>query len=264
MNCVIEPERPAIRHFQADYRFAEALLAIFRLVQRHRALCAGWPQGEAGAPVGRESVACAVTAGLAACRAGRAVESARQDFLEDIETRWQSLLASDGESPDMLFLRHCRLIERLQVELEGLAAAWAELDRERDNLLSVYARQLPELAECLGQLRGIGCSVAAERECSAFRRTRLLFLCSSAQALLGAVCQRYQGLAPPVEARVARTACDSLVHLLRAEFLREEVSHPVADFYRLATESIDTVFVWIDAVGNDLVRSLTVRRRAAQ
>lgn len=238
------------------YRFTNSLLGLLRLVQRHRALCAGWALTDACHPLPRDAVVDAVNAALQACSV-RASGRAEQAFMNETKADWQQLLAASGALPaDVLFLRHCRLIGKVLGRIALFAEQWPGMDQ--DGLVSDYACQLPALAECLGQIRGMCCSVAARGHCSAFKRTRLLFLCSSAQALLVTACQRYRGVSPPVEALVARTATEGLVHIVRAGFLRERVDYPVGAFYTTATESIETVFAWIERIGADLADTLGV------
>lgn len=244
------------RQFRADFRFTSCLLAVLRPVQRHRALCAGGAPLAADLPAAQGDVAHAIGRALLACpqQAGGSDAGGERNFVEMLEVAWQQLLASrQVGSDEMLFLRHCRLLDQVLDRAGRLADEWAGLDRERDRLVSAYARQLPALAEALGQIRGLCCGVAAAGRCSPFKRTRLFFQCSSAEALLVAANQRYRDAAPPIEALVARNAAERLVHVVRAEFLRDRVDYPVDDFYRLATEAIDTVFVWIEQVGNELM-----------
>lgn len=244
------------RQFRADFRFTACLLAVMRPMQRHRALCAGGTPLAPDLPAVQGALLDAIGRTLQACppEENGGASGGDRDFVEMLAAAWQQLLASrQGCRDEILFLRHCRLLGELLERAGRLADEWAGLDRERDRLVSSYSRQLPALAEALGQIRGLCCGIAAAGRCSPFKRTRLLFQCSSADALLVAANQRYRGAAPPIEALVARNAAERLVHVVRAEFLRERVDYPVDDFYRLATEAIDTVFVWIEQVGNELM-----------
>lgn len=244
------------RQFRVDLRFTACLLAVLRPLQRHRALCAGGAPLASALPAAQGAVSDAIGRTLEACsqEENGVVAGGDRGFAEMLEGAWLQLLASlQGCSDEMLFLRHCRLLGEVLERAGRLADEWAGLDRERNRLVSTYSRQLPALAEALGQIRGLCCGIAAAGRCSPFKRTRLFFQCSSAEALLVAANQRYRGAAPPIEALVARNAAERLVHVVRAEFLRDRVDYPVDDFYRLATEAIDTVFVWIEQVGNELM-----------
>lgn len=259
-ECAVHVVQSGLRHFLPACLFADRLLGVLRLVQCHWALCAGWSHTDVGHPCARDGVVSGLDEALASCRAASPAQSDGA-FVDEIEAGWQALLATRGQlSAEMAFLRHSRLIEQILGRIGLLAEQWPGLDREQDRLVSDYARQLPALAECLGQIRGMCCGVAAQGGCTAFKRTRLLFLCSSAQALLVTAYQCYRGIAPPVEALVARTATESLVHIVRAGFLRERVDYPVAAFYKTATESIDTVFAWIERIGADLKDSVGVNQ----
>lgn len=261
MGCALHAVPPDIRQFLSAHRFTDCLLGILRLVQRHRALCAGWPHTDADHPGARDGLVDALHVALGACPA-MVVGRNERAFVGEIEADWQGLLAmGDVLSAERVFLRHCRLIEKILGRIALFAERWPGLDREQDCLVSDYARQLPALAECLGQIRGMCCGVAAQGYCPPFKRTRLLFLCSSAQALLVTAYQRYRGVSPPVEALVARTATEGLIHIVRAGFLRERVEHPVAAFYVTATESIETVFAWIERMGADLADAVGVNRQ---
>lgn len=256
MGSAIHAAPAGFRQFRADFRFTDSLLAVLRALQRHRALCAGGIRLEAELPAAQAAVSHAVGRAMKACPpVGSGVdESGEHEFVQTLAVAWRYLLASrQAGSGEMLFLRHCRLLEHVLERTGRLADEWAGLDRERGRLVSAYSRQLPVLAEALGQIRGLCCGIAAAGGCSPFKRTRLFFQCSSAEALLVAANQRYREAAPPIEALVARTAAERLVHVVRAEFLRERVDYPVDDFYRLATEAIDAMFVWIERVGDELM-----------
>lgn len=255
-GCAALVAQPGFRQPLSAYRFTRCLLGLLRLVQRHRGVCAGWPLTEVDQAQPRDALVDAINADLLTCFAV-VPGHAEQVFIDEITADWQQLLAEVGVlSADMLFLRHCRVIGKILGRIVLFAEHWPGQDR--DGLVGDYASQLPALAECLGQIRGMCCGVAAQGHCSAFKRTRLLFLCSSAKALLVTAGQRYRGVSPPVEALVASTATECLIHIVRAGFLRERVDYPVGAFYRTATESIETVFAWIERIGADLADTLGV------
>lgn len=256
MGVAVHAVPAGFRQFRADFRFTAALLGIVGPLQRHRALCAGGALLEPELPSVQANVLHALGRAEKACPSpvGGPEAGGESDFVEALQAGWLQLVADRHAcSDEMLFLRHCRLLESVLERTGRLADEWAGLDRKRDRLVSTYSRQLPALAEALGQIRGLCCSVAAIGQCSPFKRTRLFFQCSSAEALLVAANQRYRESAPPIEALVARNAAERLVHVVRAEFLREKVSYPVSEFYGLATEAIETVFVWIERVGDELM-----------
>jgi hypothetical protein len=255
-GCAVLVAQSGFRRSLSAYRFTRCLLDLLRLVQRHRAVCAGWPLAEVDHALPRDALVAAINADMLTCFAVSPGHG-EQLFMDEIRTDWQQLRAEVGvQSAEMLFLRHCRLIGKILGRIVLFAEHWPGQDR--DGLVADYADHLPALAECLGQIRGMCCGVAAQAHCSAFKRARLLFLCSSANALLATARQRYRGVSPPVEALVASTATECLLHIVRAGFLRERVDYPVGAFYRTATESIDTVFAWIARIGVDLAGALGV------
>lgn len=256
MGAAVHAAPAGFRQFRADFRFTASLLGVVGPLQRHRALCASGALLESELSSVQANVLQAVGRAQKACptEVGGAEAGGEADFVDALKADWLQLVANRHAcSDDMLFLRHCRLLENVLERTGRLADEWAGLDRQRGRLVSAYSRQLPALAEALGQIRGLCCGIAAIGQCLPFKRTRLFFQCSSAEALLVAANQRYRESAPPIEALVARNAAERLVHVVRAEFLREKVSYPVNEFYGLATEAIDTVFVWIEHVGDELM-----------
>ncbi|MDD3355043.1 nitrate- and nitrite sensing domain-containing protein [Zoogloea sp.] len=247
MGGAAQPATPAARDFSAACLFAGELLALLRVVQRHRGLCAGpggvpepGPARAAAVNVGRALARCQKTsASLPPCRQEQAFLATLAADWRALRDHWPRLL------PEQVFLRHTRLIGELLRQVEKLAQHWPGVD-QRGHSLTTYACHLPALAEALGQIRALGCAIAAEGGCPLLKRTRLLYLCSEVQAHLGAALQGQGEGAPPIEARVARTAAEGLVHRVRAEFLQDRVAYPVAEFYRGATEAIDAVFTWIE------------------
>lgn len=153
MGGVVHAVPAGFRQFRADFRFTQSLLHIVRLVQRHRALCAGGELLAMELPAVHAAVTAAVDRALTACPSGESAAGGEQAFVEELEATWQCLVATRADlSAEMVFLRHCRLLEGLLERVGRLADEWAGLDRERERRVSTFARQLPALAEALGQI----------------------------------------------------------------------------------------------------------------
>ena len=123
-------------------------------------------------------------------------------------------------------------------------------DGEQIGRVGNYARRLPTLAECLGQARAIGSSVAARRACSPVARVRLMFLIGRAEALLEQAMQANDG---GRVTQLARAAIRDLTHTVRTcMLLSDGVSVSPENYFAVATKAIDSVVAWIEQNGSQL------------
>lgn len=162
---------------------------------------------------------------------------------------------------------HNQLIARLLDWLADLGESRLELPA--GELLPIgavrnFAIHLPVLAECLGQARAIGSSVAAKGGCAPVARVRLTFLAARAEALLqrASALDRGSGVQEAAEREVRTMAAMVRNELLAGSGVRISSER----YFATATRAIDAVFTWIEASGNTLERGLQGSRltRGAQ
>lgn len=103
-----------------------------------------------------------------------------------------------------------------------------------------FVDRLPQLTECLGQIRAIGCSVAAQERCSQVARVRLLFLVARAETLLN------QAAAVHGNASVALNTQKAIKEMAATVRTRMLFSGGVVvkaeEFFVISSKAIDLVF----------------------
>lgn len=231
---------------------AADLVALVAEVQQHRGMSGAWLAGDQGfagrLPARQQAVERHFQALLAH---GEREQRERyccfgRDQVTALQRQWQALVQGLAAStPEQNFQAHCRLVSVL---LEWLAAV-AEARIEQPGVLPGegnsernFGHRLPALAECLGQARALGCSVAARRYCPPVARVRLLFLTGRAESLLA---QAAGDRGAEVDA--ARQAVQAFVSALRGRLLAADAAGlSAADCFSLGTAAVDAVFRWLE------------------
>ncbi len=98
---------------------------------------------------------------------------------EDLRNAWQALRTEALALPaEEGFRRHSELIRAVLYSMGDIAERSQIVDRSVADFALVDAlwSKLPAVAECLGQARGMGASVAAKGYCSSVTRIKLRFL----------------------------------------------------------------------------------------
>lgn len=233
---------------------AGELVALVAEVQQHRGMSGAWLAGDQGfagrLPAKQQAVARGFQALLAH---GEREQRERyccfgRDQVAALQRQWQALVQGLAAStPEQNFQAHCRLVSVL---LEWLAAV-AEARIEQPQVLTGagdsernFGHRLPALAECLGQARALGSSVAARRYCPPVARVRLLFLTGRAESLLA---QAMAGDGRGAEVNAARQAVHVFVSALRGRLLAADAAGMSAvDCFNLGTAAVDAVFRWLE------------------
>lgn len=236
------------------------LLELLTLLQQHRGMSSAFLSGEgaflAALHKKQEQIAALQPAlTLLARREGGMVSASfgANDFAL-LNFRWQCLL---DELPmltaEQSIARHSQLIVRV---LEWLAALGSSrLTPRSDDLLAHggitnFTDRLPQLSECLGQVRALGTCVAGRQACSPTARVKLVFLLSRAESLLD------QAMAVPVECTARLATVLAVRDLLAAVRTRMLLSNGVMmnaeEFFLLATRTIDQLFLWIAQQGEGI------------
>ena len=259
-------QRHLNRQKNAQQNLGDALATtqqLFNLVihlQQHRGMSGAWLSGDgAFLPRIREKQALIETFLPALQRAARGEAKRHSPCFSGNEFslfvfRWHDLVGSlASKQPEQSIAEHGYLIAQLldwlaalgEARLEPLIGSAEQIGRVRN-----YAHRLPTLAECLGQARAIGTSVAARQACSPVARVRLMFLIGRAEALLEQASQAQDGGQATLR---ARAAIRELTHTVRTRMLLSDgISVSPDDYFSIATQAIDSVIGWVEEHGRQL------------
>lgn len=239
------------------------LLGLVRALQQHRGLAGGWLSGERSFErrmLQRRQDIEAHLRGLAHCAEQESTlprPCLTPQELALFRFQWRALaeeLAALGV--DKSIARHGQLIAQALDWLAALGEARVKLALARQVPaagVANYADRLPQLAECLGQLRALGSSAAAKRHCTPVARVRLRYLTARSEVLL----KEARAAAPDGHAPQAAAAVGGLLDVVRKDLLEAQAAAIAADaYFDVATRAIDAVYAWIDASGAEVRRAL--------
>lgn len=184
---------------------------------------------------------------------------------EAVRTQWDNLRTHAATLPaEDSFDRHSRLIREI-LRCMGDVAERTQLGGMHPldpTLVSVLWSELPAAAECIGQARGIGASVAAKGYCSSDSRIKLGFLeerIRETMALVSAdLGHAQQQLAADMAQRWQETSAvvGHFLDLLESSLLNAE--HPALDaehYFATATQALAAVFQVFDQTTAELERA---------
>lgn len=236
------------------------LLRLLNLLQQHRGLASGWLSGDASFESRMLTRRAEIDASLAAlspllrheekqprpCMTGNELVLFRH--------HWRTLtdsLASGGVEQSIA--GHSRMIASVLDWLAAFGEARIDLVAAKalpPGIARNYTQRLPALAECLGQARALGSSVAVRKGCPPVTRVRLMFLVSRAETLL-----EQAGNGGEANARRAIETVRRLVQTIRSGMLAPSgVSLPADTYFAEATQAIDAVYAWAADCGEDIGR----------
>lgn len=239
---------------------SQQLFTLIINLQQHRGMCSAWLSGDASfLPRIREKQALIDTLFPGLLRDARREGTRHSPCFSGNEFslfifRWRTLVEGlANKQPEQSIAEHSQLIALVLNWLAALGEARLEPltgDGEQVGRVGNYARRLPTLAECLGQARAIGSSVAARHACSPVARVRLMFLIGRAEALLEQAMQANDGGRVTQQ---ARAAIRDLTHTVRTRMLLSDgVSVSPENYFAVATKAIDSVVAWIEQNGSQL------------
>lgn len=240
------------------------LLALLEHLQQHRGMSSAWLAGDKSFEARMRSKRDAVEAIFPRLQAVIVLEGSKArpcltaNEVNLFRFKWRALVDDLAKlSVEECIATHSQLINSLLIWLSDLGEARIELPasgRVPHALVRNFAYRLPTLAECLGQARAIGSSVAARHNCSPVARVRLLFLLNRAESLLA---QAYEGGGNEASGLQASSAVATLAGTIRNEMLAAGTVSIAADVYfSTATQAIDAVYRWIKSCGQTLERDL--------
>jgi methyl-accepting chemotaxis protein len=183
-----------------------------------------------------------------------------QDLLRPIEQQWQAI--RDGVftlQAGRSFVLHTRLIAQVIERMEDdslVLQREVQNDKSLGSLLNVLTHDLPHIVESIGQARGIGTGVAAQRASSVANRVNLKFLHGKTASiidghlsLLRSSAKRYQemGLNFYDEIDQAVSSAQTFTAVIHSELI-EKTTPTIApdEFYRQGTAAIDAGFQLFD------------------
>lgn len=238
----------------------DCLLRLAAHLQQHRGLSSGWLSGNASFEprmLAKRRDIDSVLAELVP-RIARESQQARpcltSNDLSLFRFRWHGLVDELGAgSVEQNIARHGHLIAAVLDWLAAMGEARIELTaptRLPVGIVRNYAQRLPVLAECLGQARAIGSSVAAKHGCSAVARVRLMFLIARSESLLEQACA--SGNLGFAGGR-AKSAVELMAQTIRQSLLAPSGITLTADaYFTVATQAVDAVLEWAGHCGREI------------
>jgi hypothetical protein len=242
-----------------------ALLRLLARLQQHRGLASGWLAGDRSFEARMMARRAEIDAVLGELSPLVAAEDRQPrpcltgNELALFRHHWRTLTETLADAGvEQSIARHTRLIATVLDWLAAVGEARIELpaaDRLPAGLARNYTHRLPALAECLGQARALGSSVAVQRRCPAVSRVRLMFLVARAETLL----DQAAGDAGPAGLQAA-DAVRRLVSTVRTGMLSAAGVSLTADaYFAQATQAVDAVFAWAEDCAGDIRRQLDER-----
>lgn len=184
---------------------------------------------------------------------------------EAVRSQWDDLRANAAAlAAEDSFARHSLLIREI-LRCMGDVAERTQLGGMHPldpTLVSVLWSELPAAAECIGQARGMGASVAAKGYCSSDSRIKLGFLEERIRETMSKVStdlgHTHQQLATGMSQRwqEASAVVGNFLNLLESSLLNAE--HPALDaehYFATATQALAAVFQVFDQTTAELERA---------
>lgn len=233
------------------------LVELIAQVQQHRGMSGAWLAGDAGFKARLPEKQAAVQRLFAALIKDAAKEDAEahpcfvSHDVKLLRHQWQVLVEGlAASSPEQNFQTHCRIVATLLDWLGALGET--RIEQPLAGLIPPaatrnFSHRLPVLAECIGQARALGSTVAAKKHCPPVSRVRLLFLLSRAESLLGQALDAGGGRNETARS-AAKRAVDTFVATLRDRLLSSrDIQLSASDCFTLGTRAADGVFGWLES-----------------
>lgn len=182
--------------------------------------------------------------------------------LQPIEREWQAI--RDGVMTMQAaksFSLHTRLIAKVLERMEDDASSLQSLAQNNDalrSLLTVLTHDLPHIVESIGQARGIGTGVAAQRASSVANRVNLKFLHEKTSSIidcqlspLRASARRYQAMGLNFTDVIdkAVSSAQSFTAMMQSELIEKNPPTVAPDtFYQHGTAAIEAGFQLFDTL----------------
>lgn len=245
-------------------------------LQQHRGMVNAFLSGDSSFKPKIEKKQAAIKQDLAALNTSQSLRLMTEKRWEDILAGWQALSAECLSLPaEDSFQRHCELIRAVLYTISDIAerSQIADVCASDFALVDTLWRQLPAVAEGLGQTRAVGASVAAKGSCSSVARIKLRFLEEHVREMLELVNNGLNHVDFPQAASFAKTwqgthaAVHDFLALLNAKLIDTECPAIDAEhFFNAGTKVLDAVFLAFDhattALEDNLIEMSTGKRAA--
>jgi methyl-accepting chemotaxis protein len=248
--------------------WVQQLRGLLELFPKHRGMANAFLKGDDSFRPSMEKLQREVDTKLLSMRqliAERGDWSERH-LLQPIERQWQSIKESVFNMPaTKSFALHTQLIslviERMEddsLELEAFAQNYGHLK----SLITLLTRELPHVVESIGQARGIGTGVAAQRSSTVANRVNMKFLHGNTLSIINnklvpvrSVLHQFHsiedhgvkdhGMEEFIDSTVS--SAQNFLNLLHSELI--DTAHPTVSpetFYQQGTAAIDAGFRLFD------------------
>ena len=199
----------------------------------------------------------------------RSDQASAQTLFVPIERQWREIRERVVTLPaKKSFAMHTRLIatviERMEddsIELEAFAYGFGEVRA----LIAMLTRELPQIMESIGQARGIGTGVVAQRRSTVANRVNLKFLHGKASSIidnklvpLRSVMRQFQGMEAVIDDAVS--SARKFLNLLRTELIdTHSATLSPEEFYKQGTNAITASLQLFDQLFPRCVQSMGLR-----
>jgi len=253
------------------------VLRLLQATQQHRLVSTQALAGDAEARSHRAARQAEVDQALVALAPHVKNDPPVARALEDVRTRWEALASDTSTSAPENFARHTALVRQELGLLRAIAdAARLSIDPEpaTRHLVEGALRDLPQLAESLGQMRANGAAILRQHAASPTERARLQSLADAvreqrerAQATFALAANTDPVLAARIAASMA-TALEGSAQALALVDTRvlapEAPDAPPADYVAAMTGAIDAQLALASTAFGALDEALAKRVRARE
>lgn len=248
------------KQFTATLPFIIQLKSLIALLQRHRAMCATYLQGDAESLKTVNNLGSKITT-LNAQLGDSASINEHQRWLGYVD-HWQRLKTHATQlTVAKSFEQHVDLIANLLYLLEDMAEkqAFDKTTFEHIPHITLLWRELPLTVEYIGQSRAIGMAVTTAGNVTQVDKVKLGYLETKITQLTKDVLQQVK----PSDSQnnqfinLASEACQSFTAIIRNELLaKEQVTITPSDYFNAATKAMDSIHRLLDKELEDLQQFL--------
>ncbi len=260
-------------------RYLTPLRTLFEHVPQHRGTAQGFLSGDVTQRDRLTALAVQINTDLEAVETAELEVGAGLDSdvrYTAIRRTWRNLQQRfTGLSPAGSFNQHSLLIGDIMALMQHVANTGqliGDPDLDSSYLIDTTVDRIPETAETLGVLRGLGNGIAARGAVTANERVRLSELVSRAQGGLAAIDRNLRiafGRNPDLEAALAPklvatiAAAQGFLGVANSRLIRtEQIDIPPNEYFTAGTQSLSRIFELYDGGLESLQQLLQTRRSA--
>ena len=261
----------------AGLQVLQSAMATLTLMQQHRGMTSGLLGGDTSQEANVRNKAVQVDEAIAALDgliAGPGASFGLAAGWNAVREQWPALKSRQPAERGPNFAAHTRMIEALMTLMADAGAASGlsfDADPYTSNLFLALVRDIPEMSERLGRLRGFGTGIVARRSLSAEdaeQLTRQLAQLDQTHSVLEDHLVRTGRAAPALQAPLAKANSDigegyeSLLAAIRAQIREARFELAPAAFFAVGTAAIDKLLAHTDETIRPAARDLLEQRIA--